>query len=165
MASQWDLGLLAHRNIDTNGKTVTNTYGGAIYLVAGWDGNTVTPGITGTVGSITGGGNFTTVGGIFGAVAADSIALGDVNTDASSSGSNGGDVFIRAVQRHDECPPQLAPGRMAAAMVTGGNGVELWANGDLTVGSGGINASGGYGYSGLRLVTPVVTAAKWTSLP
>ncbi|MBK8121376.1 MAG: hypothetical protein IPK39_21145 [Sulfuritalea sp.] len=140
-----NLGLLAHRHIDTNAKTVTNTGGGDIFLVAGWNGDTGTPSITGTVGQISGNGNFQTAGGDFKAVAAASIALGIITTDGVSSGTKGGDVYINAANG------TLLVSRISAQGASDGGvggAVTLLAKDDLTIGSGGVNASGGVGAYG-----------------
>ncbi|MBU0751599.1 MAG: hypothetical protein KJ787_00005 [Gammaproteobacteria bacterium] len=100
-----DLSLLAHRHIDTGGHAINNTLDsglhGSIVLVAGWDGNTSSPGTTGSTGSITGYGNFETAGsdgtagGNVTLKAAGNIEVGSIDT-IGYPGKRGGHITLVA---------------------------------------------------------------------
>ncbi len=77
----------------------TGGYKTDLNLIAGWNGSTVSPDVGSGPGAINASGvgvTARTVGGAFTALAYGSVALGTINTDAWSSGSNGGDVYIKA---------------------------------------------------------------------
>ncbi len=141
-------GLLAKNNIDTNGRQVTNLDSGDFVLVAGWNGSSpaTAPGVSGTTGSITGAGNFSTAGGNFTALAAGSVALGAITTDASISGANAGNITISGTSiTLGNLGANGADGSSSAP--TGGRGGEIRVTasaGDISL--GGVSAKGGNGY-------------------
>ena len=135
--------------------------GGSVVMIAGWDGGYMTTnGSTGSIGGIAAGalGSVITGGGSFTAYAGNSIALNSVNTDGANGYyvRNGGDVAVVAVSGTLEIGSisakgsQGRDGRADDSAYDGGSGgaVALRAYGGLTIGSGGINASGGKGGDG-----------------
>ncbi|MCX7154847.1 MAG: hypothetical protein NTW45_00180, partial [Rhodocyclales bacterium] len=96
LSANSNLSLLSRNDISIKDTATVKTYGGAITLVAGWDGS-MAP-VVNRPGSITAYGGFTTDGGAFTAYAGNSIMLGSINTDGVSNyyGYSGGNVNLRA---------------------------------------------------------------------
>ncbi|MDO8788361.1 MAG: filamentous hemagglutinin N-terminal domain-containing protein [Sulfuritalea sp.] len=145
-----DLTLKSGNNLLIAASVPVKTYGGAITLVAGWDGETAT-GVD-RAGVISAYGGFTTYGGAFNAYGWTAIELGSVITDApTGSGSDGGAVYVDASNGPVYVGSISAKGGDASGLGsdggTGGN-VTLLSYGLLTLGSGGIEASGGKGSDG-----------------
>ncbi len=135
---------------------------GAVRMVAGWDG--VTGGLgaqantLASYGSIMISGSMVrTGGGGFGAYASDDVHLGNIETDAIHPGNQGGAVTATANNGALSATSISARGADGGYGYSGGDGgnVMLWAKGNVTIESGGIDASGGtsgatfgYGISG-----------------
>ncbi|MDP2134994.1 MAG: filamentous hemagglutinin N-terminal domain-containing protein, partial [Sulfuritalea sp.] len=125
-----------------------------IKLVAGAVGvdGAAMPNLSASYGSVIAtGASFRTGGGSFTALASDNVSLGDVSTAAPmNSGSSGGLVTVTAYNGTIDVASISSRGADGGEGSAGsGGGVDIWAYGGVTIGTGGIDASGGdAGYGG-----------------